>query len=254
CCRLYILDCYTDPLGWKHQLVKSGIVEDVSPANLSAGTCIIQDVKDVDKLYSLILESGTDQISSIFWLLHSDIHEVKLTASLEYLSSMVTSVEPLNQPHDSYVRDLGSLSLDNSFGKGKLHTRFKRRNGRLRIMNEEIRMEESGIKFTSFSAEDGLVSQGLVPKVQFNLELSEKEKMERAKVVLPFEHQGTGKPIQIYDGRKSLAPEGITEAVAGDSQSKPQEESNGGGEIIYFRDSDDERPDSDEDPDDDLDI
>ncbi|CAN1346257.1 Elongator complex protein 5 [Linum perenne] len=170
---IYILDCYTDPLGWKHQLVKSGIVEDVWPANLSAGTCIIQDVKDVDKLYSLILDSGTglvgqgkvrfsvaidsvtemrrhvpvskiaelisdlrshDQISSIFWLLHSDIHEVKLTASLEYLSSMVTSVEPLNQPHDSYVRDLGSLSLDNSFGKGKLHTQFKRRNGRLRIM------------------------------------------------------------------------------------------------------------------------
>ncbi|CAN1122581.1 Elongator complex protein 5 [Linum perenne] len=278
---LYILDCYTDPLGWKHQLVKSGIVEDVSPANLSAGTCIIQDVKDVDKLYSLILESGTGlvgqgkvrfsvaidsvtemrrhvPVSKIAGLISDlrshDIHEVKLTASLEYLSSMVTSVEPLNQPHDSYVRDLGSLSLDNSFGKGKLHTRFKRRNGRLRIMNEEIRMEESGIKFTSFSAEDGLVSQGLVPKVQFNLELSEKEKMERAKVVLPFEHQGTGKPIQIYDGRKSLAPEGITEAVAGDSQSKPQEESNGGGEIIYFRDSDDERPDSDEDPDDDLDI
>lgn len=27
-----------------------------------------------------------------------------------------------------------------------------------------------------------------------------------------------------------------------------------GGEIIYFRDSDDEHPDSDEDPDDDLDI
>ena len=26
------------------------------------------------------------------------------------------------------------------------------------------------------------------------------------------------------------------------------------GEIVYFRDSDDERPDSDEDPDDDLDI
>ncbi|CAN0852238.1 Elongator complex protein 5 [Linum grandiflorum] len=164
-----------------------------------------------------------EQISSIFWLLHSDIHEVKLTTSLEYLSSMVASVESLSHSHDSH--------------------------------NERFHIEESGIKITSISAEDGSVSQGLVPKVQFNLELSEKEKMERAKVVLPFEHQGTGKPIQIYDGRKSLAPEGVTEAVVpgGDSQSKP-EESSGGGEIIYFRDSDDERPDSDEDPDDDLDI
>ncbi|CAN0913667.1 Elongator complex protein 5 [Linum grandiflorum] len=289
---IYILDCYTDPLGWKHQLVKSGIVEDIS----SARACVLQDVKDVEKLHSLILESGTglvgqgkvrfsvaidsitemrrhvpvskiaglisdlrsnEQISSIFWLLHSDIHELKLTTSLEYLSSMVASVESLSHSHDSHVRDLGSLSLvDNSFGKGKLHTRFKRRNGRVRIMNERFHIEESGIKFTSVTAEDGSVSQGLVPKVQFNLELSEKEKMERAKVVLPFEHQGTGKPIQIYDGRKSLAPEGVTEAVVpgGDLQSKPEESSGGGGEIIYFRDSDDERPDSDEDPDDDLDI
>lgn len=31
-------------------------------------------------------------------------------------------------------------------------------------------------------------------------------------------------------------------------------EASGEGEIIYFRDSDDEMPDSDEDPDDDLDI
>lgn len=35
---------------------------------------------------------------------------------------------------------------------------------------------------------------------------------------------------------------------------KGNDEGSGKGEIVYFRDSDDEMPDSDEDPDDDLDI
>ncbi|CAI0456239.1 unnamed protein product [Linum tenue] len=251
CNRIHILDCYTDPLGWKHQLADSGIL----PSNSSAGACLFQDVKDINKLQSLILELGSDQISSIFWLLHSDIHDVRVTTSLEYLSSMVASVESLNQSSDGLSGDLGNLSLlEQNFRRGKFHVRFKRRNGRVRVMNEQFHMEESGIKFTSVTVEDGLVSQGLVPKVLFNLELSEKEKLERARVVLPFEHQGNGKPIQIYDGRRSLAPESMGEVSADTSQSSTEECSNGGGEIIYFRDSDDERPDSDEDPDDDLDI
>lgn len=70
-------------------------------------------------------------------------------------------------------------------------------------------------------------------------------------VVLPL--SGIGKPIQIYDGRKSLNESENEEKQA--SVEKPQTtEDSGRGEIIYFRDSDDEMPDSDEDPDDDLDI
>lgn len=61
---------------------------------------------------------------------------------------------------------------------------------------------------------------------------------------------GNGKPIQIYDGRRSLE-ESNSEATPISSGKK---EDSGMGEIIYFRDSDDEMPDSDEDPDDDLDI
>ena len=61
---------------------------------------------------------------------------------------------------------------------------------------------------------------------------------------------GNGKPIQIYDGRRSLE-ENNSEATPISSGKK---EDSGVGEIIYFRDSDDEMPDSDEDPDDDLDI
>lgn len=63
---------------------------------------------------------------------------------------------------------------------------------------------------------------------------------------------GNGKPIEIYDGRKSLN----NTNEHGDASAKMPltNDDSGKGEIIYFRDSDDEMPDSDEDPDDDLDI
>lgn len=64
---------------------------------------------------------------------------------------------------------------------------------------------------------------------------------------------GTGKPIQIYDGRRSLT-DGKNEAEAVSTGILQTNENSSKGEIIYLRDSDDERPDSDEDPDDDLDI
>lgn len=60
---------------------------------------------------------------------------------------------------------------------------------------------------------------------------------------------GNGETIQIYDGRKSLS-----ENNADIQHTCVEKEDSGRGEIIYFRDSDDEMPDSDEDPDDDLDI
>ncbi|KAJ6926582.1 elongator complex protein 5 [Populus alba x Populus x berolinensis] len=290
-----ILDCYTDPLCWKDQLMGSGNFMDASRGTSSSLSRSCKDVKDLDKMYSMILELGKglvgqgkdrfsvaidsinemlrhtstptvagllsnlrshEQISSIFWLLHSDLHEVKVTSALEYLSSVVASVEPLHQTAGGKRGDLENLSLlEQNFGKGKLQVRFKRRNGRVRVVNEGFHIDQSSNNFTSVSSEDGLVNQinqGPVPKVQFNLELTEKERIDRAKVVLPFEHQGDGGPIQIYDGRRSLT-ESKTEATLS-SSGNSQKTDSGEGEIIYFRDSDDEMPDSDEDPDDDLDI
>ncbi|KAH9675747.1 elongator complex protein 5 [Citrus sinensis] len=286
---IHILDCYTDPLGWKNRLIDKDISQEAS--SLSS---FCQDVRNLDKLYSLIIEQGKgligqgkdrfsiaidldvvqkfgfkvnpllrsfiffwwnlpDQVSSIFWLLHSDLHEIKFTSVLEYLSSMVASVEPFNQAAFGQRVDLENLSmLEQNFRKGKFHVRFKRRNGRVRVMCEEILVELAGIKFTPVLSEDEIINQRLLPKVQFNLQLSEEERNERAKVVLPFEHQGNGKPIQIYDGRRSLG-ENKEEALVSTGKLQPDEDS-GKGQIIYFRDSDDEMPDSDEDPDDDLDI
>ena len=73
----------------------------------------------------------TDQVSSLVWLLHSDLHEDRVTAALEYISSMVASVEPLNQYGNG---QRGTLHLlEQSSAKGKLHVRSKRRNGRVRV-------------------------------------------------------------------------------------------------------------------------
>ncbi|KAJ6960460.1 hypothetical protein NC653_038481 [Populus alba x Populus x berolinensis] len=166
--------------------------------------------KDMDMMLAILLEWHQEQISSIFWLLHSDLHEVKVTSVLEYLS---------------YV-------------------------------SEGFHIDQSDINFTSVSSEDELfnqINQGLLPKVQFNLDLSEKECIGRARVVLSFDLQGNGKPIQIHDSGRSLA-EGKTEVTLGSSWTSQKAEDYGEGDIIYFLDSDDEMPDSDEDSDDDLDV
>ncbi|XP_075667894.1 elongator complex protein 5 [Castanea sativa] len=287
-----ILDCYTDPLGWKDALLASENGGSLSN-EASTGASLCRNVKDMDKLYSSIIELGkgivgqgkvrfcvaidsvneilrhasissvagllsnlrsNDRVSSIFWLSHSDLHEDRVTAVLEYMSSMVGSIEPLNQSANGRRCNWESLPLlEHNYWKGRFHVRFKRRNGRVRVMSEEFHVEQSAINFRSISSEDEIVNRSLLPKVQFNLQLSEKEQIDRAKVVLPFEHQGTGKPIQIYDGRRSLT-DGKSEAEPVSTGILQTNENSSKGEIIYLRDSDDERPDSDEDPDDDLDI
>ncbi|XP_057983570.1 elongator complex protein 5 isoform X2 [Malania oleifera] len=288
-----ILDCYTDPLGWKDQLMRCGKISNISQEASTSTVSLCKDVRDVDKLFSSIIELGKgligegkgrfsvamdlvseilrhtsmplaasllsnlrshDQISCTFWLLHLDLHEIRETAAFEYMSSMVATLEPMSNSTNGPRVDSENLPLlEQSYRKGKLSVRFKRRNGRVRLMSEFFHVEQSGINFTSVSSEDIIINQGLSPKVQFNLQLSEKEQIDRANVILPFEHQGNGKPIQIYDGRRSLADVKDDTAPASTLKSQMAGDS-GKGEIIYFRDSDDEMPDSDEDPDDDLDI
>ncbi|KAK1439096.1 hypothetical protein QVD17_04911 [Tagetes erecta] len=277
---LRVLDCYSDPLGWKERLKDRGAIK--SPlTEASPNVSICKDVRNLNDLFSMVLALGKElvgdgknrfsvaidslsemirhtslssvacllsnlrshaQVSSIFWLLHSDLHDMKAAAAFEYMSSMVANVKPPTTENT----DNFSL-LEQNYKRGHFHASLKRRNGRVRVMREEFSIDNSLIKFTSVAAGENAVAQTLVPKVQFNLQLSDKEKSDRAKVVLPFEHQETGKSVQIYDGRKPGTHELEVE------KSKKHEDS-GRGEIIYFRDSDDEMPDSDEDPDDDLDI
>ncbi|CAN8271176.1 unnamed protein product [Cochlearia groenlandica] len=283
-----VLDCYTDPLGWFDETSSSVFSEGSSLVKLNS--C----VSDLKRLYSLIIEAGRElvgegktrfsvvfdsvnellrhssmplvsglltdlrshaQVSSLFWSINTDLHQEKVTNALEYISTMKAKLEPFGSSSDGQKNALEKLfSVHQDFGKGLFHVRFKLRKGRVRVMSEEYHVDQGGINFSPISSADTIVptAKSLLPKVQFNLQLSEKERVEKEKVVLPFEHQDHGKSTEIYDGRmRSLVDMKIE--PTGKSQSDMLS-SGKGGEIIYFRDSDDENPDSDEDPDDDLDI
>ncbi|KAG2323427.1 hypothetical protein Bca52824_016640 [Brassica carinata] len=285
-----VLDCYTDPLGWIDQ-PSTGVTEGSSLVKLhkcvsdlkmlfssiiDAGREMVGDGKArfsvaIDSVNELLRHSSmplvsgllTDirshaQVSSLFWSLNTDLHQEKVTNALEYISTMKANLEPLCPSSDGKRNALENLfSVHQDFGKGRFHVRFKLRKGRVRVMSEEYQVDQMGINFSPISSVESVIAatKSLLPKVHFNLQLSEKERVEKEKVVLPFEHQDHGKSTEIYDGRRTLA-DGKTEAIplsSGELQTNVVS-SGKGGEIIYFRDSDDEHPDSDEDPDDDLDI
>ncbi|KAJ7534797.1 hypothetical protein O6H91_12G003800 [Diphasiastrum complanatum] len=274
---LQIVDCYTDPLGWENLLSLAcephqndeACIKSIHEQNRICST-VCRDPLDIDNLLTTIISIGKgsvnqqpnaqfvvafdsieillrhqslplvarllstlrsiDQVSSLLWLMHSDLHERSIVASLEYIATMV----------------------------------------------ENFRVDSSSIKFMPVS-QVSPIGMGKIAshKVPFNLQLTDKEVKDRAKVVLPFEHQGTGKEVKIYDGRddsrgelmlqgkdeeKHLTLSAFTSSIEGQQhareESKVQADSYQAhaGAIHYIRDSDDEFPDSDEDPDDDLDI
>ncbi|GAB2288866.1 hypothetical protein Dimus_023174 [Dionaea muscipula] len=285
-----ILDCYSDPLGWKQGIMEGGIIGHRSL--VSAAVTVHRDVRDLDKLLTGIIELGKGlvgqgkdrfsvavdsvsemlrhgslssvaglinglrshvQVSCTFWLLRSDLHDARANAVLEYCSSIVASLEasaPIRNGQNANYKTVSLLQQNNR--KGKFHVRAKRRNGRVKLMSEEFQVKKSGITFMPVSSEDELAIRTLTPKVQFNLQLSEKEQIDRSKVILPFEHREKNKAEQIYDGRQTLV-ESKNEMTSTTEKSLVKEDSSNG-QILYVRDSDDELPDSDEDPDDDLDI
>lgn len=308
-----VLDCYTDPLGWKKEILdnaKSDIQEtpEISKEHISrAGFTVCRDVGNMESLMSAILTSGKraigsqgkgrfsvaidlvsvmmrhlsfslvanlinnlrchDEISSLMLLVHSDLHEPRIVTALKYLSSMIAILEPIAPLSTASLKLKGNpdklAALEGNLKKGKLCLRVKRRNGRVREHIEEFTLEQADVKFSAISHGKFTVSgnSNLPQQVQFNLQLTEKEREDRAKVILPFEHQGNGKELQIYDGRKGIStwrasPVSDSHPVNTDSNfdSFNASKESGRGEIHYVRDSDDEALDSDEDPDDDLDI
>ncbi|ESQ50609.1 hypothetical protein EUTSA_v10022737mg [Eutrema salsugineum] len=282
-----ILDCYTDPLGWIDQPSTEGsslvklhkCVSDLKrlfSSIIEAGRELVGDGKTrfyvaIDSVNELLRHSSmplvsgllTDlrshaQVSSLFWSLNTDLHQEKVTNALEYISTMKANLEPLCPSSDEKRNALENLFLvHQDFGKGRFHVRFKLRKGRVRVMSEEYHVDQMGINFSPIASAETVIAttKSLLPKVQFNLQLSEKERVEKEKVVLPFEHQDHGKSTEIYDGRRSPADGKMEATPLSSGELETDMVSSGkGGEIIYFRDSDDEHPDSDEDPDDDLDI
>ncbi|KAL5986753.1 hypothetical protein ACLOJK_015086, partial [Asimina triloba] len=66
---------------------------------------------------------------------------------------------------------------------------MKRRNGRVGVICEDFLVEQAGINFVAISPGNAVINQTLLPKVQFDVQLSEKELVDQATVILPSEHQ-----------------------------------------------------------------
>ncbi|KAL2612434.1 hypothetical protein R1flu_024126 [Riccia fluitans] len=286
-----MIDCYSDPLGWEES-AKDG-ADTVAFSQHPTGSLIVRDIRDLERLTTFILQCGTastghqtserfavlfdsisvllrfhslpavinflnqlrshERVSTVLFLAHADLHDPRVVSALEYFSTTVISVVSLPEV-SSESEDFTSL------GGGSLRIRQKRRNGRVR---EQIDWFYLGLSGIIFAPKERIVQpksgKSNVPKVQFNLDLSEKEREDRANVILPFEHQGNGLESKIYDGREraqlSSSLPAAEKSSAQETMLKPDASgANTLGEIHYLRDSDDERPDSDEDPDDDLDI
>ncbi|XP_024518756.1 elongator complex protein 5 isoform X1 [Selaginella moellendorffii] len=270
-----VLDCFSDPLGWERL---------ISPNTTSLEEMEAIDVRKLSSLFSKIHEAGKvfadkqpkgrfavaidsltffmrhhslaavssficqlralDSVSAILWFTDGGLHQARVLDALEYNATATAFVEP-------------QLDFLDTRGAGRLRIRHKRRNGRVSEKVDEFRVEvgrfnffpvELGTKVDNVDAIHKVVelsffseAHGFVwhVQVQFRLHLSDKEVEDRSRVRLPFEHQGDGQEVRIYDGRQSEA--GV-------------ETKSSSGSIHYLRDSDDEMPDSDEDPDDDLDI
>jgi elongator complex protein 5 len=221
---------------------------------------------------------GHEQVSAVAGLVHADLHEPEIMKSFTYMSSTTIALERYFNPESE--REEGEV----------VRIRQKRRNGRVREQVERVYFTAGGLSFGPVEKPqpaEVVIGKVSASKVQFNLSLTEKELEDRSKVILPFEHQGNGQEEKIYDGRANikmsyLASQVRDSAVLDDGEGRernlstgrenirtsvlatearewglPEERAGSGsglGEIHYLRDSDDERPDSDEDPDDDLDI
>ncbi|XP_024518757.1 elongator complex protein 5 isoform X2 [Selaginella moellendorffii] len=252
-----VLDCFSDPLGWERL---------ISPNTTSLEEMEAIDVRKLSSLFSKIHEAGKvfadkqpkgrfavaidsltffmrhhslaavssficqlralDSVSAILWFTDGGLHQARVLDALEYNATATAFVEP-------------QLDFLDTRGAGRLRIRHKRRNGRVSEKVDEFRVEVGRFNFFPVELGTKVDNVDAIHKVQFRLHLSDKEVEDRSRVRLPFEHQGDGQEVRIYDGRQSEA--GV-------------ETKSSSGSIHYLRDSDDEMPDSDEDPDDDLDI
>lgn len=85
--------------------------------------------------YPVVSFFAADQVFSLFWLLHSDLHENRATAALEYMSSMKATIEQMVHPDDGQRANSENVSImEHNLRRGKLCVHVKRRNGRVRMM------------------------------------------------------------------------------------------------------------------------
>nr|POE67405.1 isoform 2 of elongator complex protein 5 [Quercus suber] len=106
-----ILDCYTDPLGWKDVLLASGNGGSLSN-KASTGASLCRNVKDMDKLYSSIIELGKGIVGRgkvRFCVAIDSVNEILRHASISSVAGLLSNLRS-NGIHMFY-----SLLIDYDF-------------------------------------------------------------------------------------------------------------------------------------------
>ncbi|URE09275.1 hypothetical protein MUK42_05792 [Musa troglodytarum] len=163
-----ILDCYSDPLGWKdcvppletarnssikenNTFVRDGLVGKARIDLQSRLTWYVQNVVfavahlvtirlqacliTFVPMVNMMHQANTYKcilVSNfcIFWLIHSDLHEPRFMR----VSTMVASVQPIMQCTNRQTSPSNLLWLEKSSHKEKFHVRLKCHNGRAKLL------------------------------------------------------------------------------------------------------------------------
>lgn len=216
------------------------------------------------------------RISCVLTTLHRDLHPPQTCQLFESLASCLACLSPLSPLQQSAAKAV--------LGKpahGQVDFQYKRRSGRVKVdscyftllspadlevyaapdegaldpqemvskaLEESQKNRETGQgprTLMSGAPEGSMGQDGPLVQSTMKLTLTEEERAAKRSVLLPFEHQGGGQAYQTGDFKDYLPPAAGGRAMGSGADKL--------GHILYVRDSASEY-DSDEDPDDDLDI
>lgn len=220
---------------------------------------------------------------------HADLHPPATIAALEQLAAGSLQLTEASELECSMC-----AAAHGATPQGRLAVRLKRAAGRVRAESQLYAIDASGavtfleppadllnaaaaVGKAAGAAAGGDAVSGLAQQLAggMRLGLSRAEAEAKARVQLPFEHQGQSAAYQTGDFRDYLPPEAggrarpgsaagnrpaapgassMAVAAGGEGQQQQQQPQQRLGRILYVRDSASEPEDSDEDPDDDLDI
>lgn len=270
-----------------YQATIKGLNDDIdgsAEAN-NGGWCVV-----IDSLDHLLQHAGIHEvlcfledlrshpdISSVCGMIHKDLHPPQVLAAL----TSVCTASMLLQPIQGLQKDMAAMTKGKHTWAphGLLQLHLKRHTGRVRVESELYSLSQGGGIETDAAPQEVITAQLLAAhnvgrlesqhdkrqeaqerqaqaeeeaglalltrQAGMKLTLTQEEQLARQAVVLPYEHQGAGQAYKTGDFKDYLPQ------AAGGSGRGAGEGSLG--HILYVRDSASEH-DSDEDPDDDLDI
>ncbi|KAL3140510.1 hypothetical protein ABBQ32_005093 [Trebouxia sp. C0010 RCD-2024] len=238
--------------------------------------CLLEHAKLQEVLHFLEDMRRHACILSICAGLHQDLHQPQVLAALTSLCTASLQLKPV----EGLLKEVAAQKRGKQGGPhGQLQLSLKRHTGRVRVEAELYSLHQNGSLQTFAVPQEAITAQLLAAHAVQNavssqqkgastqaqqveaeeearlalltqqagikLTLTHQEQIARQAVVLPYEHQGSGQAYQTGDFKDYLP-----KAAGGQGNGTGQGSL---GHILYVRDSASEH-DSDEDPDDDLDI